>query len=63
MSLEQRPQRIQQQALAETARLGQEAVVVLTHQLPDREGLVDMVAVRFPESPEGLDPGRQASAH
>ena len=62
VSLEQRPQRVQKKALAETARPGQEIETSPVHQLPDKTGLVDVVEVLLPDRAEVLDADRQAAA-
>ena len=59
-SLEQRLDRIHEQAFAEAAGTGQEHVVVPVDQIPDERRLVDVVAVGFPQPREGLDTDGQA---
>ncbi len=63
-ALEQFPQGIDQKALAEPARTGQEIEIPRVYEPPDERGLVDIVAVPFPDSPEGLyTDGELATIH
>ena len=61
---EQFVQRVQQQALAEAARSGEEIVAALAHQVADERGLVNVIAVVVPDSPQGLNADREpATVH
>jgi len=59
-SLEQRPDRVHQQALAEPAGTGEEVMASLVHQSPDERGLVDVVEIPAPDRLEILDADGQA---
>ena len=64
VALEQFPQRVQQQALAEAARAGQEVVATILDQPVNQSGLVDVVEVVLPNRAEVLYADRQpASVH
>ena len=55
VALEQFLQRVQEQALAEAPRPGEEVVRALVRQPLHVQGLVDVVAVPLADLPEGLD--------
>ena len=64
VALEQLLDRVQEQALAEAPRARQEIVLPFTDQPPEIGGLVDVVALCFPNLAEGLHADRQpASGH
>ena len=64
VSLEQLLDRVQEQALAEAPRARQEIVLPFDHQPSQIGGLVDVVALCFPDLPESLHADRQsASGH
>ena len=64
VALEQLLQRVEEQALAEAARTGEEVVLALFHQPPHVGRLVDVVAALLPDLAEGLDAdGQLASGH
>ena len=58
VAFEQLLQRIQEQALAEAPRAGEEVVSTGVQQSPDVGGLVDVVAVVLPDLAEGLNADR-----
>ena len=62
VGFEQFPQSIDQKAFPEPARTGQEVEISHVDQPPDMGGLVDVVAVLLPDSPEGLDADRELAA-
>ncbi len=64
VALEQFPQGIDQKALVEPPRPRQEVEVSRVEQPPDMGGLVNVVTILFPDSPEGLDAdGKLAAGH
>ena len=62
VSLEQALQCVEQQALAEPARPGEEIVAPLVHQPPDKGGLVHITKSLAADRPEILDPDRKQTA-